>query len=132
MNEEVISLFAGMGAVICFVIILLQILLVFGKPYGALTMGGKYRILPLPLRVASGISAIILGTVGYLLLQQTEILPKLLPFELSRIILWAFTIFLGVNVLANIASKSRWERIIMTPLALILFVVCLAVSIYTS
>lgn len=132
MNGEVIAIIASIGAILCLMIVVLQILLTLGKPYGALTMGGKFTILPLPLRIVSGVSAVIIGVIGYLLLQQSGVFPFLLSYEVSSVILWVFTIYLGINVLGNLLSKSKWERRIMTPIAGVMFVVCLVVSVYST
>ena len=47
------------GASIFSVIVILSILVTLGLPLGEFTMGGKYRILPLKMRIASGISVLI-------------------------------------------------------------------------
>jgi hypothetical protein len=40
------------------------------------------------------------------------------------------TVFMGLNTLGNLVSKSKKERLVMTPLAGISFLSCLLVLLY--
>lgn len=101
-----------------------QILLAIGFPLGAAAWGGLYRTLPMPLRIASIFSAVILVSMGIVILQHTTVIEPFLPIPIHST-LWVFTAFLGLNTVGNIASKSKTERLIMTPVSSILFLLCL-------
>ncbi|KGP72585.1 hypothetical protein [Pontibacillus yanchengensis] len=103
-----------------------QLLLALGFPLGAAAWGGKHRILPIHLRIASMFSALFLVCMGILILQHTPIIEPFLP---THPILWVFTVFLGVNTVGNVVSQSKLERLIMTPISSILFLLCLLVAL---
>lgn len=96
-----------------------QVLLTFGYPLGEATMGGKYKILPKPLRFASAGSAIILLLMGFVYLLRANVISSDIHFLPTNILVWVFTGYLGLNTLANLASKSKKERLIMTPISAI-------------
>jgi len=96
-----------------------QVLLTFGYPLGEATMGGKYKILPKPLRFVSAFSALILLLMGFVFLQRANVIITEIPFLPTNILVWVFTGYLGLNTLVNLASKSKKERLIMTPISAI-------------
>jgi hypothetical protein len=96
-----------------------QVLLTFGFPLGEATMGGKYKILPKPLRCASAVSTIILLVMGLVYLQRANVISLNIAFLPTNPLVWFFTGYLGINTLANLASKSKKERLIMTPISAI-------------
>jgi len=107
-------------------IAIFQVLLTFGYPLGEATMGGKYRILPKRMRIASAFSAIILLFMGFVFLQHTKVV--IIDFN-TDVLVWIFTIYLGVNTLLNLISRSKKERTIMTPVSSVTFLLCLIVAL---
>jgi hypothetical protein len=59
------------------------------------------------------------------------VVPILFDFIFKSILAWVFTVFLGLNTIANFVSQSRKEKIIMTPLSGIGFLSCLFVAVYS-
>ena len=116
-----VSGFAGMA---CF-----QILLALGLPLGMAAWGGRYRILPKGLRWAS------LGAVGIFIfgalcvLEKAQVVSVLNWADGAAVVVWVLAVFFSLNVLGNIFSKSKYERYIMTPVALILSLMCFIVAI---
>jgi hypothetical protein len=96
-----------------------QVLLTFGYPMGEATMGGRYKVLPKPLRIASAVSAIILLLMGYVYLQRANVISSNIDNLPTNVLVWVFTGYLGINTLANLASKSKKEKLIMTPISAI-------------
>ena len=89
-------------------------------------MGGKYKVFPKPLRIASAFSALVLLFMGFVFLEQAKVVS--IPFFSTRILVWIFTIYLGINTLGNLASKSKKERLIMTPISTIAFLLGLVIA----
>lgn len=95
-----------------------QVAAAAGAPVGAFTQGGVHHgRLPTPQRaVASASSVLCLGFVGAALDHGGVI--DVVPDHVSRRTMWAVTGFLGLNTLANLASRSPDERRVMTPISL--------------
>src|SRR5690625_3742163 len=107
-------------AIIFVSIAVFQVLLSLGYPLGEFTMSGYYRVLPKKLRIVSAVSAIILLFMGFVFLQHTNVL-NCFDFLSTNILVWVFAVYLGLNTLANLISRSKKERFIMTPLSSIAF-----------
>lgn len=86
----------------------LQIALAAGAPLGAVAWGGQHRVLPPKQRAGSAIAAIVLVVAIYVL-----VAPVMAG-------LWIFGGYFTLNTLGNLASKSRLERLAMTPVAAML------------
>jgi hypothetical protein len=131
MEEIYIQTAAIIGAVISMAIAIFQILLLLGFPLAEYSWGGKYKgVLPPRLRIMSLFSAILLCFMGIIFLIHTKVLSSGDDIP-TNIMVWIITIFLGLNTLGNLASKSNKEKIVMTPLAGIAFVSSLFVSIFS-
>lgn len=84
-----------------------------GAPWGRLLWGGKHRVLPLRLRVASGVSVVLYAGFAAVLLGRAGALT--IPADFARIGAWVLLGYFTLGVLANLASRSRAERLTMTP-----------------
>lgn len=116
-------LYAGIaskvGAILLGIIIVLTILLAFGLPLGELSMGGKYKIIPPKMRIVVWVMAII-QTMGLLIiLQKSSTLPLLFSLKVTRIICFVYAGYLSLNSIMNFFSRSKKEKLIMTPLAIV-------------
>ncbi|WP_088104197.1 hypothetical protein [Halalkalibacter urbisdiaboli] len=116
-------------AVIFLFVAAFQVLLSLGYPLGEAAMGGYYKVLPKRLRLVSAGNAIILLFMGFLFLQHANVISVGFTFFPTHILVWVFTIFLGINTIANLLSKSEKERYMMTPLSSIAFILCFFVAI---
>lgn len=115
-------------AVLCMSIAVFQVLLSLGYPFGEFAMGGYFKVLPKKLRFVSLVNAFILLFMGLVFLQHTNVLNSL-EFLSTNILVWVITIFLGLNTIANLMSRSKKERLFMTPLSGFIFILCLFVSL---
>ncbi|MDV2884550.1 hypothetical protein RYX45_05120 [Alkalihalophilus pseudofirmus] len=125
---DLIILAAILVTIIFTSIAIFQVLLSLGYPLGEAAMGGYHKILPAPLRIVSAFNALILLFMAYVFLKHAGLLTHF-NFSLpTNVLVWVFTAFLGVNTLANFVSKSKKERVIMTPLSGVAFILCLIIS----
>jgi hypothetical protein len=121
---------AAVAAAFGFVLVAgFQVGLALGAPWGRAAWGGAHNRLPAGLRIASALAAafwiaaalVILGLAGY------EPIP--LPFAAPSWASWVLFGLLALGVLMNLASRSRWERFLMSPIALALSLLCLVVAL---
>jgi hypothetical protein len=108
---------AWIGSLLFSLVLILYVLLVLGLPLGEFAMGGKYTVLPAQMRIATAVSALIQLFGILVLLQLGNILPLGLPENIAKGIGYFFGAYLILNTLMNAASKSKKERLVMTPLS---------------
>lgn len=125
---EFVYLLSIIVAIMFISISFFQVLLSLGYPLGEYAMGGYYKVLPKKLRIVSVINAIILLFMGFVFLQHTDVLSGF-DFLPTNILVWVITIFLGFNTIANLISRSKKERLIMTPLSGFAFILCLFITL---
>jgi hypothetical protein len=106
-----------------------QILLAIGFPLGAAAFGGTNAVLPAKLRAASAMSALLFVAAFYVVLARAGLLGVASDSVPVRISIWGFAAIFGLSTLANIASRSRWERFLMAPVGLVLTACCVAVAL---
>ncbi|MCX7737135.1 MAG: hypothetical protein N2319_10525 [Candidatus Kapabacteria bacterium] len=130
MNPDIIYFASSLGALLSFLIAMFQVMLVLGFPYAEASWGGKYKVLPKKLRVASVIATILLIFIGFIYLLASKILPEIIPFQTTKIIMWIIVVFLLLNTIGNLASKSKYEKLFMTPISFIMLICGLILSIF--
>lgn len=110
---------AWIGSIIILFITFLYILLALGLPFGEFAMGGKYKIMPKQMRVACGISVIIQTIAILALLQTGKVISLDISLGTAKGVCYFFAIYLTINTLVNAISKSKKEKLVMTPLSLV-------------
>jgi len=123
-------LIAAIIAVVIFVVIsVIQLLLALGLPLGKLAYGGKYEKLPTNMRIMSfvAIGIFTLGSIS--VLERAGIITIFNNPIFTLVVVWIMAIYLAFNTLLNAISKSKQEKLIMTPLSLILSICCFIVAI---
>jgi hypothetical protein len=107
-----------------------QFLLAAGAPFGQAAWGGTHEgQLPVALRVGSGISVLVYALAAALVLQRAGLSHiRFLSDSVSRIGTWVVSGVFALAALANFASQSRWEQLLLGPLALALAVLCFVVA----
>jgi hypothetical protein len=120
-----------MAAAVGFLLIAgFQMALALGAPWGRAAWGGAHQgRLPRTLRIASGFAAVFWILAASVLLKRAghELIP--LSFSVAR---WGTWVLFGLSVLGalmNLASRSRLERLIWSPVSAILAVLCLLVAL---
>ena len=115
---------AGFIGMICF-----QVLLALGFPLGQSAWAGKHKKLPPSLRVASLFSVGIYAFGALIVLEKAGMLSVLNRPTLVTYAVWILAALLGLSAVGNLSSSSKWERRVMTPLALTLSLMCVIVAI---
>ncbi|WP_054958469.1 hypothetical protein [Paenibacillus dakarensis] len=126
METDFVYIITIMVSIIFVSIAVFQVLLSLGFPLGEFALGGYHKVLPTKLRVVSAVNAIILLFMGLVFLQHTNVFDGISNLP-THILVWIITVFLGINTLANLISQSKKERLIMTPLSSIAFILCLVI-----
>ncbi len=129
--EVFIMVSSLIGACAFSVVIILSFLIILGLPLGELTMGGRYKVFPKKLRIVLVSQLLLQVFFVIVILQMGGYLPLWFSHKTTRIILIVMAVYLSLNVLMNLASKSRKERLIMTPLSLIA-AVCFWITVAQS
>lgn len=114
-----VKIAAYVMGVICFFIAIGQALLAVGLPFGEYAFGGRYRVLPKTLRIASFFSIFTIIFMAVVFLQQGGVINLGIEFLNAKSLMWIFTAFFVLNTVANLASESKKEKIIMSPLTII-------------
>ena len=112
-------MFSILGAVLFGLIATMTVLVACGLPLGEFTMGGQHKILPKKFRLASVVSVAIQIFAIIIILQAGGFIPLWLSFKVTKYICFFFAVYLSLNTIMNMISKSRKEKYVMTPLSLI-------------
>jgi hypothetical protein len=116
------KVFAGLTAVV----ILFQLALAAGAPWGAYAMGGAFPgTYPPAMRGAAVVQAAILAGVALIVLARAGVVfPSWRPRRLA----WVVVALLTVGVVLNLITPSGMERLIWAPVAVVLFLSALRVA----
>ena len=112
--RDVITVAAVVASVLLAGLAVFQVLLVAGRPLGRLAWGGQHEVLPPSLRIESAVSVVSYAVIAWVVWRAAT------EPEDDRPWMWVLTAFFGLGVAMNAASRSRPERLLMTPIALVL------------
>ncbi|MBA2668172.1 MAG: hypothetical protein H0U69_14175 [Trueperaceae bacterium] len=115
---------AVVAATVLALVLVFQLLLVAGAPFGHAAWGGQHQVLPTHLRWASAAAVAIIGLMAWVVLARAGLVPPGGEHVAIRTATWVFVGFFAVNTVANVVSTSSVERYVMTP-ATLLMVACL-------
>ncbi|SDE30408.1 hypothetical protein SAMN05660485_00510 [Blastococcus fimeti] len=119
---------AVVGVVLLGCLAAFQVVLVAGAPLGRFAWGGQHVVLPARLRVGSVVSIALYAVFAVLVLQAADAVD-VLPSGPADVGIWVLTVYLGIGVVMNAVSRSRPERLVMTPVALTLAAICLVLAL---
>jgi hypothetical protein len=120
---------AALGA--CFLLAALavfQAALIAGRPLGRFAWGGQHEILPRSLRIGSAVSILLYAVFVILILERAH-LSQMLPDAVAGVGTWVLTGYLTLGIFLNLISRSKPERIVMTPVCAALAGLCLVVAL---
>lgn len=119
---------AVLAAIVLLVMSLFHLALAAGLPWGVAAWGGTHRLLPAKLRVGSAAAAAILACAVLVVLARAGLVVPGAHSMFVRVAAWAFAAYFALNALGNLSSSSRVERVVMTPVA-VLLAVCFAIVV---
>ncbi|MGL4570520.1 MAG: hypothetical protein ACRCVJ_05615 [Clostridium sp.] len=112
-------MFSIVGAILFFAVAVMSVMVAWGLPYGEFTMGGQYKILPKKYRVMAIVSVVIQLFAIMIVLQAGGFIQLWFSIKVTKYICLFFAVYLSLNTIMNLISKSKKERYVMTPLSLI-------------
>ncbi|MDP9468244.1 MAG: hypothetical protein M3P32_05825 [Chloroflexota bacterium] len=112
------------------VIVVFQLALALGAPWGAAAWGGQNPgVLPTRLRIASAVVALVVYplVIAVVVAAAGLIGDDWLPVD-GSVLMWALAGLLGLGALANFSSRSPPERI-WGPVALTIAICCAIIAL---
>ena len=106
-----------------------QLALAMGAPLGRFAWGGAHERLPVGLRVGSLVAVFIYALFAVIVLERAGLIALIPNRSIAGIGTWVIVAYLALGVAGNAFSRSRHERFTMTPLALTLCLLALAVAL---
>lgn len=110
-------------------VVIFQLLLAAGVPWGAAAYGGQPANLPGALRITSGIAAVFWALVGLLVLRTVGIIGRGTPPRWVRVASWIVVGMLAVSVALNAMTPSAIERAIWFPTTVVMLAGMLVIVI---
>ena len=125
----VVQVAAIVGVVLFALLAIFQIALLLGAPWGEFAWGGQQKTLAPQRRAGSAVNIVLYGLMSLMLLSKagyvySPAIAPILPF-----VLWFMVAFAAVGILLNAITRSRKERAVMLPTAIVLFVCQLIVAL---
>ncbi len=117
----IIVIFAGL--------VVFEMLLALGFPLGRFAWGGYYAIVPIELRIASVLAMAFYAIAIVIVLARAKMTGVSAESRFVRYGIWALTLLFSLSTVSNIASQSPYERLLMTPIALILSILCFTLAL---
>lgn len=105
-----------------------QALLIAGRPLGRYAWGGQHEVLPRKLRIGSAISILLYAVFAIIILESAGI-ANMLADVVADVGIWVLTAYFALGIIMNGISRSKPERNLMTPVCIVLTVLCLIVAL---
>jgi hypothetical protein len=105
-----------------------QVLLVLGAPLGQFAWGGQQRVLPTRFRVGSTVSVLVYGLLSAIVLARAGLVKTGVPEGFLRTVTWIVVAYFFLGIGLNLASRSKPERAVMSPVAAVLCALCAVVA----
>lgn len=110
------------------IVVIFQLGLAIGLPWGAASMGGKYPgKYPPKMRIVALVNMLVLSFLTLIVLANSSLLmPEL--FSFSRYAVWFVVLFSFIGILLNSITPSKIERI-WVPFTIVQFITSLMVAL---
>ena len=115
-------------AVILALIAVFQIALAAGAPWGRLAWGGSHEVLPAKLRIGSLVAVLIYAVIVMIAFTRLGALHAL-PDGVAVVAMWVVFGYFALGIVLNAASRSKPERLVMTPTTVVLAVLSLLIAL---
>ena len=106
-----------------------QAALIAGAPLGRFAWGGQHDVLPAKLRIGSAVSIALYVLFAYMALAKAGLALSLVNETFTSVSAWVLTAYFALGVVMNGISRSKPERLVMTPTALLLAALYLVLSL---
>ncbi|MGY1616368.1 hypothetical protein ACI797_06435 [Geodermatophilus sp. SYSU D00691] len=116
---------AVVASVLLAALAVLQVALAAGAP---LAWDGRHRVLPRGLRIASAVSLLLYALLAWAIWAAADRASEVGDHRPDHPLIWVLTAYFAVGVLANAISRSRPERFVTTPVALVLARCCRTIA----
>lgn len=114
---------AGAYALFAAYVILFQLALAAGAPWGHLAMGGRWPgVLPARIRVAEVIQSVVVAGLAVLVLSRAGLVAPGLVAGGTAWLAWVPVVFSLASLLMNLASPSLAERRRWVPIAIVMLI----------
>jgi hypothetical protein len=120
---------AVVGCALLGALAVLQALLIAGLPLGRFAWGGQHQVLPTKLRIGSAVSIVLYALFALIILDTAARALDTTGDNITDVAIWVLTAYFVVGVGMNGVSRSRPERLLMTPVATVLALVCLVLAL---
>ena len=127
-HHHVVKTSANIATWVFGVVIIYQLLIVLGVVPITMAWGGRQDELTLGLRMASIAAMAILILFAMIIRWRAGLMESREISLVIKILAWVVTAYMALNTLGNLTSQSLGEKILLTPLTLILLVTCLLVA----
>lgn len=124
------QLFAILACALLVGLTIFQAALIGGAPLGRMAWGGQHRVLPAKLRVGSALSIAVYAVFAYAALAKAGLVLPLVSESFTSITVWVMTAYFALGVVMNGISRSKPERLIMTPTTLALAALYLVLALH--
>lgn len=118
---------ASVAAVVLAALSVLQVMVAAGRPYGRLVWGGAHDVLPRRLRVGSALSVLVYAAIAVALFWRAGAFGE--PGIVAAVVAWVIVGYFALGIVLNALSRSRAERLTMTPTCAVLAVCSLIVAL---
>ncbi|MDO4945142.1 MAG: hypothetical protein Q4E74_08095, partial [Ruminococcus sp.] len=89
------------------IVIILSILIICGLPLGELTLGGQYKVFPKSLRIILVTQLVLQIFFVLIILQMGKFIPLWFSYNTTKIIGIVMSVYLSINTIMNLFSKSK-------------------------
>jgi hypothetical protein len=104
-----------------------QSALALGAPLGRFAWGGRHRVLPARLRVASAVSILIYGLIATIAWDRVGAIDVFAE-PISEVAMWVVFGYFVLGILMNGISRSKPERYTMVPVSIVLAVLSFLIA----
>lgn len=99
-----------------------------GRPYGAFVWGGRSRVLPGRLRVASAVTVALYVLFGVIIVARAQG-GTTAESTVVSVGIWLLVVIFALGIVANAVSRSRSERAAMVPANVVLAAAALVLAL---
>lgn len=116
---SLLQLSTVVALLLCLCLMIFQASLAMGAPLGKLAWGGQHRVLPRSLRWASLAAIVLFLFFGLVLAEKAGLIVVFGP-GFAGVTAWVIAAYGVIGIGMNAISRSVAERLVMTPVALVL------------